>query len=49
MLGLAYEDLRRLDRAMSAMEKAADLADAQDNGALKVMIRVNMSNLVGQQ
>lgn len=49
MLGLAYEDLHRLDRALAAMEKAADLADAQENGALKVMIRVNMSNLAGQQ
>ena len=49
MLGLAYSDLGEITRAYESMQQAARLAEEQDNGALQVMIRVNMSNLTGRQ
>ena len=49
MMGLAYADLKQYPLAYDAMNTAAELADEQGNGALKVMIRVNMSNLGGGQ
>jgi len=49
MLGLAYEAQEQFNQAHNAMQTAVELADAQGNEALKVMIRINMSHLAGQQ
>jgi tetratricopeptide (TPR) repeat protein len=49
MMGLAYADLKQYAPAYEAMNTAAQLAGEQGNGALKVMIRVNMSSLGGGQ